>query len=270
MSHGSSMYEKAVLMAFSMEPGVAYGTWHLVCAAIGSARAAEVGPDRARMLCRRAFRVAERFGLVRRLPTRMASSVPASLSKKFEFKIDKELSWCLGEAGEELLALGDPHLAMARFTNQGGTGGPRMASKTEKTKKTQKAEKTEKKVDKKVELKPACKHTCDKPCEKTCKEAKAINKDKIVETVKKIPQWLARMQSELEKLIERLQKLDAALTKALEPFGGEISWNTVRKVRGTKEAVRSAQLMMKQRQAMVAYRDALKARIDFFKEAQGL
>jgi len=261
------MYEKAVLMAFSMEPGVAYGTWHLVCAAIGAGRAAEVGPDRARMLCRRAFRVAERSGLVRRLPTRMASSVPASLSKKFEFKIDKELSWCLGEAGEELLALGDPRLAMARFMNHGGTGGPNMASKTKNTNKTQKTEKkVEKKTQKKIELEPACRHACDKTCEKTCKEARAISKDKVVDTVRKLPQWIVRAEAELKQLIERLQKLDAFLEKLI----GGTTWDQARKARGTKDELRNVRLLMKQRQAMVAYRDALKARIDFFKESQGI
>jgi hypothetical protein len=129
---------------------------------------------------------------------------------------------------------------------------------TAKTTKTTKAPKA-KPCTKKCEPTDTCKAECPK-------EAKKVDvgeiKDKVVNTAKKIPQWLARAKKELEALIEKLNKLDAYLAKILEAFGGQVTWDNVRRVRGTRDERTAVTLLMKQRQAMAAYKEALQARID--------
>lgn len=75
--------------------------------------------------------------------------------------------------------------------------------------------------------------------------------NKVVETVKKIPAWIARLQSELKQLIERLNKLDAELDRLQKYIGEE----------RTPEVKDQIRLLTKQRKAMVAYKDVLEERI---------
>ena len=75
--------------------------------------------------------------------------------------------------------------------------------------------------------------------------------NKVVETVKKIPAWISRLQSELKQLIERLNKLDAELDRLQKYIGEE----------RTPEVKEQIRLLTKQRKAMVAYKDVLEERI---------
>lgn len=119
----------------------------------------------------------------------------------------------------------------------------------------------------KAKAKP-CTKTCTKPCDKTGKTDKVAKKvdigqikDKVTNAAGKIPQWISKAKKELEALIEKLNKLDAYLAKILEIFGGEVTWDNVRRVRGSKEERGFVTQLMKQRQAMAAYKEALEARI---------
>lgn len=104
--------------------------------------------------------------------------------------------------------------------------------------------------------------TCTKPCDKTAKKVNIDQiKDKVTNAAGKIPQWISKAKKELEALIEKLNKLDAYLAKILEIFGGNVTWDNVRRVRGSKEERSFVTQLMKQRQAMVAYKEALEARI---------
>ena len=125
--------------------------------------------------------------------------------------------------------------------------------------KTTKTTKTTKPCTKKCEASKPCKAECPKKV-----DAGKVNeiKDKVVNTAKKIPQWLARAKKELDQLIEKLNKLDAYLSKILEALGGQVTWDNVRRVRGTRDERTVVTLLMKQRQAMVAYKEALQARIE--------
>lgn len=110
---------------------------------------------------------------------------------------------------------------------------------------------------------------CDKPCDKPCpkaedKCAKKVDLGKVAEAVKKAPQWLVRAEAELKQLIERLQKLDDMLEKIIGSLGG-LSWASVRKVRGTKDEIASVRLLMKQHDAMKAYKEILEKRIELGK-----
>lgn len=75
--------------------------------------------------------------------------------------------------------------------------------------------------------------------------------NKVVETVKKIPAWISRLQSELKQLIDRLNKLDAELDRLQKYIGEE----------RTPEVKEQIRLLTKQRKAMVAYKDVLEERI---------
>lgn len=82
------------------------------------------------------------------------------------------------------------------------------------------------------------------------KEAKAAGK--VSEIVKKIPQWLTRLQSELKQLIDRLVKLDAMIEKL----------NTlVALKKATKDDKANLRLLKKQRKAMGAYEAVLEERL---------
>lgn len=83
------------------------------------------------------------------------------------------------------------------------------------------------------------------------KQAKGV-KETVGAVVGKIPAWLKRLQSELEKLIEKLVKLDAMLEK-LETL--------VALKKATKEDKENLRLLKKQKKAMVAYRDVLEERL---------
>ena len=102
---------------------------------------------------------------------------------------------------------------------------------------------------------------CDKPC---AKEARKVDLGKVTEAIKKAPQWLVRAEAELKQLIERLQKLDAMLEKIIGSLGN-LSWASVRKVRGTKEEIASVRLLMQQHDAMLKYKEILEKRIELGK-----
>ena len=89
-----------------------------------------------------------------------------------------------------------------------------------------------------------------------CKCVKAdprkIDLGKVTEVVKKVPQWLVRVQAELRQLIERLEKLDAFLEKLKKLIDDKTA---------TKEDQENYRLLSKQRKAMGAYRAVLEERI---------
>jgi len=84
----------------------------------------------------------------------------------------------------------------------------------------------------------------------TKKEAKKVDLGKVTDAVKKIPAFLKRMKSELEKLMVLIEKAEAAIA-AFEGFKFL-----------TKEQKVQKRLLEKQVKAMKAYRDALQARVD--------
>lgn len=93
-------------------------------------------------------------------------------------------------------------------------------------------------------------------CAGECKCAKAdprkIDLGKVTEAVKKVPQWLVRVQAELKQLIERLNKLDAMIEKLKQLIDDKTA---------TKLDKENYRLLSKQRKAMGAYRDVLIERV---------
>jgi len=112
------------------------------------------------------------------------------------------------------------------------------------------------------------KKNCSKACCKAAKEAKdakavkaakadapearKIDLGKVTEAVKKVPQWLVRVQAELKQLIERLEKLDAMIDKLKKLIDDKTA---------TKEDKENYRLLSKQRKAMGAYRAVLEERV---------
>ena len=103
-----------------------------------------------------------------------------------------------------------------------------------------------------VAEKCAQKPKCAEACKCQAADPRKIDLGKVTEAVKKVPQWLVRVQAELKQLIERLDKLDAMIEK----LKGLIDNKTATKL--DKENYR---LLSKQRKAMVAYRDVLNERV---------
>ena len=93
-------------------------------------------------------------------------------------------------------------------------------------------------------------------CEGECKcakaEARKIDLGKVTEAVKKVPQWLVRVQAELRQLIERLEKLDAMIEKLKKLLDDKTA---------TKLDKENYRLLSKQRKAMAAYRAVLEERV---------
>lgn len=86
---------------------------------------------------------------------------------------------------------------------------------------------------------------------KAAPAAKKISLDGVSEVVKKIPAFIRRMKSELEKLLALLEKAESAL-QAFE----HIKFLT-------KEQKAQKRMLERQVKAMRAYRDALSARVSF-------
>lgn len=84
----------------------------------------------------------------------------------------------------------------------------------------------------------------------TKKEAKKVDLGKVTDAVKKIPAFLKRLKSELEKLLVYIEKAEAALAALA---GLQLL---------TKEQKVQKRLLEKQIKAMKAYRDVLQARVD--------
>ena len=97
-----------------------------------------------------------------------------------------------------------------------------------------------------------------KKCSDACKcqaaeaDPRKIDLGKVTEAVKKVPQWLVRVQAELKQLIERLEKLDAMIEKLKKLLDDKTA---------TKLDKENYRLLSKQRKAMVAYRAALEERV---------
>jgi len=129
-------------------------------------------------------------------------------------------------------------------------------------------------TNKKTVAKTDCckKAKCDKPCAKTCAveskeskcDARKVELGKVTDVIKKAPQWLVRAEAELKQLIERLQKLDDMLEKIIGSLG-DLSWASIRKVRGTRDELAFVRLLMKQHDAMKAYKEVLEKRIELGK-----
>ena len=96
-----------------------------------------------------------------------------------------------------------------------------------------------------------------KKCSDACKcqaaeaDPRKIDLGKVTEAVKKVPQWLVRVQAELEQLIKRLQKLDEFIEKLKKLIDDKTA---------TKDQKEEYKLLCRQRKAMVAYRDVLEKR----------
>ena len=117
---------------------------------------------------------------------------------------------------------------------------------------SKKASKPAKKAEKK------CDGCCCAACndqKKPAKDARKIDVDKVKETaketIKKLPQWITWLISELEKLLDRINKVQAMIdTLAI----------LVERGTATKEQKEELRLLQRQKRAMDAYADALKAR----------
>ena len=89
-------------------------------------------------------------------------------------------------------------------------------------------------------------------CQCQAAEARKIDLGKVTEAVKKVPQWLVRVQSELKQLIDRLNKLDAMIEKLKKLLDDKTA---------TKLDKENYRLLSKQRKAMASYRDVLIERV---------
>lgn len=102
-----------------------------------------------------------------------------------------------------------------------------------------------------VAAKCAQKPKCAEACKCQAADPRKIDLGKVTEAVKKVPQWLVRVQAELKQLIERLQKLDEFIEKLKKLIDDKTA---------TKDQKEEYKLLCRQRKAMVAYRDVLEKR----------
>ena len=90
--------QSVVRLVSAMPKDRPVGTWFLVEAVLGAAAAEALGPKKARHFCERYISYAERHGYIRRLPSRIRSTVPNHhRSGAFSRRIDKEIAWVLND-----------------------------------------------------------------------------------------------------------------------------------------------------------------------------
>lgn len=101
--------------------------------------------------------------------------------------------------------------------------------------------------------------TLKAPCAAPCEEARGVQeiKEKVVDTLKKVPAWFTRVQKELAQLVERLQKLQEFLDKLSKLIASK---------QATKDDKENFRLLSRQKRAMEAYKAALDARVAKFEK----
>lgn len=85
-------------------------------------------------------------------------------------------------------------------------------------------------------------------------KAEGINLKNVAAVAVKIPAWFKRVQTELKKLIENLTKLDMMI----DHLSALVEAKTA-----SKKDKDNLKMLMKQRKAMAAYKDALEARVSY-------
>jgi len=94
----SSVSDRVNAILSAMPKDRPVGTWFLVEAVLGAEKAASLGPKKARHLCEVSISNAERLGFIRRLPSRIKSTVPRTgRSGVFARRVDKEIAWVLND-----------------------------------------------------------------------------------------------------------------------------------------------------------------------------